>query len=208
MAFTQPFGPCYAPDVLTLAATVSGNFVGGGDLSADPPRIRWHQIAESPRTSTIAAWHHHPAGDSTSGICRAGRGCSAKSMRTRELQAMRWADEVLIIADDRILDPHDRRIRVDTRKWLLSKMLPRIYGDKVTLTGGAKAPIHHVVEVVDLTALSNAELDALEAFTDAPLAAKRGLGWRRINNPARHRFSGDCACAWLHCVISDTKFPS
>jgi hypothetical protein len=92
--------------------------------------------------------------------------------RARELQAMRWAEDVLTIADDRTLDPHDRRIRVDTRKWLLSKVLPRIYGDKLTVGGDSKAPIHHVVEVVDLGALSNAELDALEAFTDARLAAK------------------------------------
>ena len=89
----------------------------------------------------------------------------------RELQAMRWAEEVLTIADNTTLDPQDRRIRVDTRKWLLSKVLPKIYGDKLTVAGDAKAPIHHVVGI-DLSALSNAELDALERFTDARLAAK------------------------------------
>jgi hypothetical protein len=91
--------------------------------------------------------------------------------RARELQAMRWAEEVLAIADDDTLDPHDRRIRVDTRKWLLSKVLPRIYGDKVTVAGDPNAPIHHLVGVVDLDALSDAELDALEAFTQARLSA-------------------------------------
>lgn len=55
--------------------------------------------------------------------------------RARELQAMQWAEEVLSIADDARLDPHDRRIWVDTRKWLLSKVLPRVYGDKVTVAG-------------------------------------------------------------------------
>lgn len=92
--------------------------------------------------------------------------------RARELQAMRWAEEVLSIADDGTLYPQDRRIRVDTRKWLLSKMLPRIYGGKVNVAGDPKAPLHHVVEVVDWGALSDAEPDALEAFTDARLAAK------------------------------------
>jgi hypothetical protein len=29
---------------------------------------------------------------------------------------------------------HRDRLRVDTRKWLLSKALPKIYGDKVALT--------------------------------------------------------------------------
>jgi hypothetical protein len=96
--------------------------------------------------------------------------------RARELQAMRWAEEVLSIADDRTLDPQDRRIRVDTRKWLLSKVLPRIYGDKVTVAGDAAAPIANVVRVADLERLSDAELDALERFTDARLAAKDADG--------------------------------
>ena len=89
----------------------------------------------------------------------------------RELQALRWAEEVLTIADNTTLDPQDRRIRVDTRKWLLAKILPRVYGDKLTVGGDPKAPIHHVV-ALDLTALSDAELDALERFTDARLAAQ------------------------------------
>ena len=90
----------------------------------------------------------------------------------RELQAMRWAEEVLTIADNTTLDPQDRRIRVDTRKWLLSKVLPKIYGDKLTVGGDPKAPIRHVVAIGDLTALSDAELDALERLADARLAAK------------------------------------
>jgi len=89
----------------------------------------------------------------------------------RELQAMRWAEEVLSIADDTTLEPHDRRIRVDTRKWLLSKVLPKVYGDKVTVAGDPSAPIQHLVGVIDLEALSVAELDALKAFTQAWLAA-------------------------------------
>jgi hypothetical protein len=89
----------------------------------------------------------------------------------RELQALRWAEEVLTIADDKTLDPQDRRIRVDTRKWLLSKVLPKVYGDKVTVAGDPKAPIHHVVGVLDLKMLSEAELDALEAFAEARLSA-------------------------------------
>jgi len=32
------------------------------------------------------------------------------------------------------------RLRVDTRKWLLSKALPKIYGDKLALGGDQDAP--------------------------------------------------------------------
>ena len=42
---------------------------------------------------------------------------------------MRWAEDVLSIADT-TLEPHDRRIRVDTRKWLLSKVLPKVFGGR------------------------------------------------------------------------------
>lgn len=46
------------------------------------------------------------------------------------------ADQLQVIADDKESDPdaNSRRLRVDTRKWLLSKMLPRQYGDKLELT--------------------------------------------------------------------------
>jgi hypothetical protein len=32
-------------------------------------------------------------------------------------------------------------LRVDTRKWLLSKMAPKKYGDKLELTGDDKSPL-------------------------------------------------------------------
>jgi hypothetical protein len=60
---------------------------------------------------------------------------------------------------------------VDARKWLLSKLLPRTYGDKITVGGDPNAPIHHLVGVVDLDTLSKAELDALEGFAQARLLA-------------------------------------
>ncbi len=42
------------------------------------------------------------------------------------------------------------RVRIDTRKWLLSKMLPRIYGDKseVALTGPNGGPVQSVAVTV------------------------------------------------------------
>lgn len=66
--------------------------------------------------------------------------------RARELQAERMAEEILDIADDGTNDWMERedgtvslngehvqrsRLRVDTRKWLMSKMLPKKYGDRI-----------------------------------------------------------------------------
>jgi hypothetical protein len=46
----------------------------------------------------------------------------------------------LKIADDPRLELNDRRVRLDTRKWLLSKLNPGRWGEKVTLAG---IPTHH-----------------------------------------------------------------
>lgn len=65
--------------------------------------------------------------------------------RAREIGWEKMADEILAISDDTINDtiftetgekPNAEwiarsRLRVDSRKWLLSKMLPKVYGDKV-----------------------------------------------------------------------------
>jgi hypothetical protein len=58
---------------------------------------------------------------------------SPKYARGRELGYHKMADQLVEIADDTGIDANDKRIRVDTRKWLLSKALPKIYGDKLDL---------------------------------------------------------------------------
>jgi hypothetical protein len=77
-------------------------------------------------------------------------GFYAQYTRSREIQALSWADELLEISDDGTNDWMARkgedggvgwalngehiarsRLRTDTRKWLLSKMLPKVYGDRI-----------------------------------------------------------------------------
>jgi hypothetical protein len=84
--------------------------------------------------------------------------------RARELGYQGLADELLDIADDgrndkfrdddgHVTVDHDviarSRLRVDTRKWLLSKMLPKVYGDRQTHehTGADGGPIHMLTEI-------------------------------------------------------------
>ena len=62
------------------------------------------------------------------------------------------ADDVLNIADQNpVLTPDGKidnagvqhqRLRVDTRKWILSKQLPKVYGDRTILAGDADAPLN------------------------------------------------------------------
>lgn len=86
----------------------------------------------------------------------------------REARAHKIAEDMLEIADDSSIDKtvdaegnirtdHEvvarSRLRVDTRKWLASKMLPKVYGDKVDLNHGGQpdgVPIVHKIELVAL----------------------------------------------------------
>jgi hypothetical protein len=97
-------------------------------------------------------------------------GFAGKYARSRQHQADIWSDQLLEIADNGQLEPNDRRVRIDTRKWLMAKLHPRQWGDKTILSGDPDAPL--VVGTVALDHLSDVELAALERFADARLAAK------------------------------------
>lgn len=73
--------------------------------------------------------------------------------RAKEESAEALSEDMLEIADDKTGDPTRDRLRVDTRKWLASKLKPKKYGEKVDHThGGANGgPIVHRVELVALT---------------------------------------------------------
>jgi hypothetical protein len=100
-------------------------------------------------------------------------GLAAKYAHSRALLLDVWADEVVDVADDQNLDPQARRVMVDARKWLLSKLRPQRYGDRLLVAGDPENPIQMLHKSVsdDLRRLSDAELDALDRFTAARIAA-------------------------------------
>lgn len=61
--------------------------------------------------------------------------------RAKRESADAMADDIQAIADDERLDHNSRRVRVDARKWLASKLKPKVYGDKIELGGDSGAPI-------------------------------------------------------------------
>jgi hypothetical protein len=83
-----------------------------------------------------------------------------------------WADEIVDIANRDDLDPHDKRVRIDTLKWLCSKLVPRRYGDRLLVAGEAENPIQVFHQQVSLDNLSVAQLEELEAFTSRIIAAQ------------------------------------
>ena len=84
--------------------------------------------------------------------------------QAREDQADYFAEEILEIADDGSNDWVDRqsgdrtarafdhehvqrsRLRIDTRKWAMSKMLPKKYGDRLALTGVEESDIDQMTD--------------------------------------------------------------
>ena len=78
----------------------------------------------------------------------------AQYARARGEQADHYADEIITIADNENLTPEDRRIKIDARKWVASKLKPRRYGDKLAL-GGAD----------DLPGIKTDVADRADAFT-------------------------------------------
>ncbi|WP_246332898.1 terminase small subunit protein [Aureimonas mangrovi] len=91
--------------------------------------------------------------------------------RAREAQADALFDEIVDIADDGRNDWMEKRnadgehigwtengeamrrsvLRVDARKWMAGKLRPKVYGDKVALTGASGGAIEHSHSVKDLT---------------------------------------------------------
>ena len=71
--------------------------------------------------------------------------------RARETLIERMAAETLAIADAPVGSTEHgttdsgavqkQRLQVDTRKWMLSKLAPKKYGDKVTLAGDEENPL-------------------------------------------------------------------
>jgi hypothetical protein len=56
----------------------------------------------------------------------------------RNIQAETMFEELLEIADSKETEVMRDRLRVDTRKWYLSKVLPKKFGEKLDLTSDGK----------------------------------------------------------------------
>lgn len=110
---------------------------------------------EMPGKSTIMRWLHEHAE------------FRDQYARAREAQADFWAEQIIEISDTPLVGVrteesesgkktvHEdmlghRRLQVDTRKWLMARMAPKKYGDKITqeVTGADGSPL---VPIINLT---------------------------------------------------------
>lgn len=93
----------------------------------------------------------------------------------REDLIERMANEVLELADSDVPETGDgkrdwqaiqqRKLQVDSRKWLLSKLAPKKYGDRLELAGDKENPLQ--VQTIDASKLSTDVLAQIIAAKDA-----------------------------------------
>ena len=100
-------------------------------------------------------------------------GFGSRYRLARELQFEFWADQIVEIADASEADPRDRQVRIDVRKWLLSKLAARRYGDRLLVAGEPENPIRVLHEQVSLNSLTSDQLASLEIFVQAMVQKQR-----------------------------------
>jgi len=84
----------------------------------------------------------------------------------------KMADELVELADADCSGPdgkpdnalvQQRRLQVDTRKWILSKMLPRRFGDKIEISSDPDAPALTRIELVAVYPKQQLEPSTIDA---------------------------------------------
>jgi len=124
-------------------------------------------------------------------------GFAEKYAKACMARAMIWAEEIQTICDDGRNDWMERngkdspgwlingehvarsRLRVDTRKWFLSKLLPKVFGDRIALTGADGGAIK-TEQMLKVDALAPDDRDVLRSLLQAAMPEdERELAARR-----------------------------
>ncbi len=92
------------------------------------------------------------------------QGFAAKYNRARNIALDCMADGTISIADDLTEDPASRRIRFDARRWYLSKLAPKRYGDRIEIAGDPDNPLN--VNVTQSAELLTNRIDRLIARSE------------------------------------------
>lgn len=110
------------------------------------------RMADGQSLRSICADAHMPARSTVIRWLTVNEDFSAQYAKAREEQAEALFEDLLDIADGKngSEDVQRDRLRVDTRKWIASKIVPKKYGDKLTTehTGEGGGPIITKIEIV------------------------------------------------------------
>ncbi len=86
---------------------------------------------EKPSLFTVYSWIHED------------KDFAEQYARATELRAENMFDEITEIADNTKGEANRDRLRVDARKWVLSKMQPKKYGEKLDIEHGGSVTVVH-----------------------------------------------------------------
>jgi hypothetical protein len=136
-----------------VAAEICSRLAGGESLNAIC------QDARMPADTTVLNWSLEDC-DARPEFCE-------KYARARQRGYERMAEELITISDANYTGPNglvdnaavqQARLKSDNRKWLLSKMLPKQFGDRVTqeITGG-DAPLIQRIELIPISPAPRSE---------------------------------------------------
>lgn len=119
------------------------------------------RLAKPESLRSICADENMPGKTTVLRWLRENDGFRTQYARAREDQADAFADDILEIADDgrrdyvpdedgREVVDHDHinraKLRVETRKWLMGKMAPKKYGDRLQLANDPENPIGNMTD--------------------------------------------------------------
>lgn len=140
----HPKGPKYNRAIADRLCYMVG--VEGIPLKTACQQLRGEDPRRAPAESTVRWW-----------IQQDIDGLADRYRRAHRSLVSQWADEIIVIADDRshdtFVDEHGKertdhehinrsRLRVDARKWVLSHILPEQYGDNLDLkVSGDRPPV-------------------------------------------------------------------
>lgn len=89
-----------------------------------------NELAEGKSLRSICKSDKVPSIETVRNWLRTNDAFLAQYARARDEQADFYADDIIDIADTEP-DPNIARVRIDARKWVASKLKPKVYGDRV-----------------------------------------------------------------------------
>jgi len=159
------------------------------------------RMAEGESLRAICRDHYMPHRSSVYQWLRKNAAFADLYTQARELLVEHWGDELLEISDDGTTDyvikkgrngteyeavdqEHIQRsrLRVDTRKWLMSKLAPRKYGDRVEHEHLGEVTVTH--ELSDRERMRRMALFLLEDQAAAGTVIDHGTG--EVSDPTTH----------------------
>lgn len=114
--------------------------------------------------------------------------------RAREFGCDSIAEQVIAISDQVFVGPDGfvdngavqaARLQVDSRRWLLSKLVPKRYGDKVTqeITGEDGGALITRIELVPVAARPRPLIEHDDSVNGSPMEAQTTKGTRKRQKP-------------------------